>query len=248
MTTRQLSRTFALAAGLLLAGPIASAATLQLNSTVHSNTGGVFAVTQTGDLDVSHYHSSALYAATSGDKGIGFGSFCLEYNEPFDPGDIFDYTIASYANAGGVGGQTSPGQDPISIGTAWLYMQFATGNLGAVASSAGKSFSYSSTLDLRNLQRAFWFLEDEGQGSLTNNYVQLVIGNFATLDVAKEHANGAYGVAVLNITKDSDLRQSQLYFGGVPQQVPDEATTGLLLLGAFAVLASARRLCVNKQI
>lgn len=246
----------AFAGSLLIASSGASAATLQLNKTAHSDAGGVFAVTQYGTLDVSHYDSSALYLATSGNKAVGFGTFCLEYSEPFNPGDIFDYTLASFANGGGVGGQTAPGQDPISIGTAWLYMQFATGNLDTAAANAGGSFSYASTADLRKLQKAFWFLEDEGQGSITNSYVQLTLGQFGnSLANAQAHANGAFGVSVLNLTKTVqkngrdvvELKQSQLYFGGLPKQVPDEAATGLLLLATFAGLVTLRRRRGSRQ-
>lgn len=210
--------------------------TLQLNKTSHSDVGGVFAVTQAVGLDVSHYDSAALYTATTGNKQSGFGTFCLEYSEPFNPGDVFNYSIAPYANAGGVAGHSAPGQDMISVGTAWVYSLFAMGTL-----DDHSLFSYTSTANLRSLQKAFWFLEDEGQGNLNNVYVQLAVSQFGSLAAAKTHSNGAYGVSVLNLTKNGQLKQSQLYFGGLPQQVPDEATTAGMLLGAFVALAALRR-------
>lgn len=211
----------------------ASAATLKLNTTNYSHVGGVFAVTNS-DLDTSSYSSLAMFASVSGNNGLGFGTFCLEYSEPFNPGQTFTYSIAAYANAGGVGGQTSPGQDPISRGTAWLYSQFATGSLADYLYAGSVAQQKASALSLQN---AFWFLEDEGQGSLANVYVTRAIEEFGSLADAKSAANGLFGVQVLNLTQGSTRKQSQLYY----HQAPEAGATAVMLVLGCVALAGLRR-------
>lgn len=221
---------------LLAAGSsFAGASTLKLNTTSFSQVGGVFAVTNS-DLDISSYSNLAMFQSVSGNNGLGFGTFCLEYSEPFNPGQTFDYTIASYANAGGVGGQTSPGQDPISKGTAWLYSQFATGTLADYLYAGTTAQRKASALELQN---AFWFLEDEGQGSESNTYVALAIDHFSSLSSAKAASDGLFGVQVLNLTQNGVRKQSQLYYHQAPEA---GATAAMIGLGFVALIGLRRKL------
>jgi hypothetical protein len=254
-----------LAAVAVLAGTVvlttpASAASLKLNLTSYSNGaglgGGVYsAVPVSGALDLSHYHTSALY-------GAGFGTFCLEYSEHFNPGTTYAYTKASSATLGS--GGAVGGEDPISNGTAWLYYQFATGSLAG--------YNYTDKSSALALQLAFWFLEDEvsvmpttliggvryGGGSPTYNYlanpfVSLALTTFGDLTAAKSHAEKkAFGVEVLNLTSvvkgETKHHQSQLYFSGYtppppppPPSVPDATTTASLLGLGLALTAVLRR-------
>lgn len=215
--------------------------TLKLLTTPFSNGGnlggGEFsAVPVTGTLDKSAYNSLSLYLGN-------IETFCLEYKEHFSPGAVYDYSISTKAFSGDISG---PGGDPISVGTAWLYSQFATGAL------AGYSYGYSNATAIAarkatsfNLQLAFWYLEDEtqfisGYGSYdptTNPFLSAATSHFGgNLAAAKADANGAYGVLVLNITSNNgaNLHQSQLYY------VPDSATTLVLLGLAFLAVAAFR--------
>ena len=206
------------------AASVASAGTLVLKTTPYSvNPGGAFSASNSG-LDTSHYAASALHNG-------GFLTFCLEYNEYITSGQTYHYNddLQYYAHKGGVGGQTETDKDYLSMGTAWLYAEFARGNLGTVNFGA--------------LQKAFWMLENEITFA-TNSYVSLVQNQFGqTWNTA---ANGAYGVSVLNLKqKDNQGRwvhkQSQLYFGGLPKQVPDAGATAVLLAVGVGMLAAFRR-------
>jgi hypothetical protein len=150
-----------------------------------------------------------------------FQTFCLEHSEYIYPNTTFDVSISNKAVQGGVG----PTGDAISLGTAWLYSQFATGGLaaygydyanpgrstpdGVVAASAGQ------------LQNAIWMLEGEVGYVGGNPFItqMLTANNGWTLESAMNtDANGAYGVAVLNMYGlDGGLRQDQLVMASVPE-------------------------------
>ena len=77
----------------------------------------------------------------------------MEYNEHFTPGSSYYYGISQGAINGGVSGGNP---DPISRGTAWLYLQFATGNL--------QGYNYTGpngNLSAGALQDTIWWLEGE---------------------------------------------------------------------------------------
>jgi hypothetical protein len=219
-------------------GSTISGATLQLNTNPFSNGnglgGGEFtAVPVSGALDKSAYHSLALYQGN-------IEVFCLEYNEHFSPGGVYDYTVNSNAFGGDVAGG---GGDPISLGTAWLYQQFATGALSTFA------YDQSNVAARKNsssaLQLAFWYLEDEtqfisGYGSYdptTNVFLNQTASQFGGLLNAKANANGAFGTAVLNITSGNgaNLHQSQTYLTNVPDSATTLALVGMALAGLVAI-------------
>ena len=77
-------------------------------------------------------------------------------NEHFTPGSTYYYGISQGAINGGISGGNP---DPISRGTAWLYLQFATGNLANLANydySAGAGGNASAAA----LQATIWWLEE----------------------------------------------------------------------------------------
>jgi hypothetical protein len=159
--------------------------------------------------------------------GVGFQTFCLEYNEEFVPGGTYNYTIGQAAIHGGI----ANGSDPISLGTAWLYLNFAEGIL------TGYDFTNAAnrTTDAGQLQDTIWWLEgerpDPGAGDFFRNLVTTQFGGTAN---AMADNNGFYGVAVLNLYYlNGDLSQDQLVL------VPDSGTTAALfgfgLLGLVLV-------------
>jgi hypothetical protein len=171
------------------------------------------------------------YAASTTVNG-GFETFCVEENEYFTPGASYYYGISQKAVNGGVGG---PHPDPISKGTAWLYLQFATGALTGYDYTLGSGGDTSAA----ELQATIWWLEGELGGPAPSNTFTTQVMNLAgyTLD-----NNGFYGVGVLNLWVDSDhtqLAQDQLILTGEPSlfTVPDEGSTAMLLglgfLGLF---------------
>ena len=74
-------------------------------------------VNPAGWIDLSHY---AAFTA-SGNK---FQTFCIEVGENISYGVTYNAALNTKAVNGGSGGPTP---DPVSVGTGWLYSQFAMG-------------------------------------------------------------------------------------------------------------------------
>ena len=118
--------------------------------------GGEFSLLPNAELKsvLGTYDAKALYNGTA---GTAFQTFCLEENEYIYSNTEHSATISNAAINGGVGGATD-GEDPISVGTAYLYFQFAKGTL--------PNYNYEGTATNRKssageLQQAIWWLENE---------------------------------------------------------------------------------------
>lgn len=188
----------------------------------HSGVGGEFNAYSTTLNPVSMGYSPLTMANVG--HGVGFETFCLEYNEEFIPGGTYNYAISQAAIHGGVPG----GSDPLSLGTAWLYLNFAEGNL--------PGYDFTNAANRTNaagmLQNTIWWLEgeraDPGSG---NSFRNLVVTQFGSAANAMANNNGFYGVAVLNLYYlDGRDSQDQLVL------VPDSGTTSMLLSLGLASL------------
>ena len=207
-------------ASLAALSPTASANSLILDlGPYHSGVGGEFNA-YSASLNPTALGYSPLTMANVG-HGMGFETFCVEYNEHFTPGGTYNYTISQAAIHGGVPG----GSNPLSLGTAWLYLQFAEGNL------TGYNFTNAAnrTTNAGQLQDTIWWLEAQRPDpGATNQFRQLVISQFGSATSAMADNNGFYGVAVLNLYfPDGSNAQDQLVL------VPDSGTTAVLLAGGL---------------
>jgi hypothetical protein len=183
---------------------------------------------------VSSTTDGSSWGYNSGLKGDEyFQTFCLEASVSFTPGVSYNVSISQDA----VYPNTPP--DPISIGTAWLYSQFAAGTL------SGYNYTYGNAANGRTtsaglLQQAIWWLEGETGGvrdSFINtveialygasgtNQDKLVVGN----------ANGKYGVYALDLGPPG-YAQDQLII------VPEPAT---MLAGTLLLLPFGARILGN---
>lgn len=183
--------------------------------------GGEFTLSP-GGFSVSGYATGM----TGGIVQAGtFQSFCLEMTEYISANTTYDVVFSNRAINGGVG--TSG--DLISIGTAYLYSQFARGILTEYDyTNPGRSGAADSSAAL--LQNAIWWLE--GEGGSENAFTALVATMFTdpTAD-----ANGAYGVGVLNLYTLAGARaQDQLVLVAVPEPA------SILGLGTFLLLIGTR--------
>lgn len=166
------------------------------------------------------------YASTTLDQAgytNSFQTFCLERNEYIWNGITYDFDIGLAAVQGGVGG---PRPDPISVGTAYLYQQFATGQLAGYNYTPGAGRSASAGL----LQNAIWALEQELSAPIagSNAFWDLVVGKFGSVVGARADASAGYGVRVMNLHACvTPTYQSQLVL--VP--VPAAALLGFIGLG-----------------
>jgi hypothetical protein len=154
-----------------------------------------------------------------------FQTFCIEYNEEFSPGA--SYSVGVSQNA--MYGSQPPNGDPISIGTAWLYSQFAAGTL------SGYNYTYggSRTSTAGALQQAIWWLEAESNGvrdSFINTAEDALYGAHGAAQdlLIVGNSNGKYGVDALNLGAPGQV-QDQLVI--VPE--PTTMIAGALLLLPF---------------
>ncbi|MGA3164353.1 MAG: hypothetical protein ABSD77_09215 [Verrucomicrobiota bacterium] len=192
----------------------------------------------------------AGYASTTaGSTAPYFQTFCIETGEEFSPGSAYNVTISdNILYDGGL----FPSGEPITMGTAWLYSQFAAGIL------SGYDYTYGSgrTATAGDLQQTIWYLQGEETSLINggadgtafyNAAVSALGGNIANA------ANGAYGVVALNLWAPNEDgsngagAQDQLMV--VPDSInlipePSAMSFGLLVLlplGMYKVRALFRK-------
>ncbi len=167
----------------------------------------------------------------------GFQTFCVEDQVDFYVGNYYYYTEGLTLQ------QTGPGViDTLTDGLAWLYQQFATGQLPVAM--------YTNSVDAGEIQATLWYLQGEPADSAvpfsaTNPYYEDVLGEFGSLANAQTAVTSAsqYGVQVLELTSGpngtgSDAQDQLIYTG---PHVPDRGATFGLLAGALLLLGALRR-------
>ena len=197
--------------------------------TFDAGSGGNYRANANSDLDwvVSNY---ALGKSTD---GTWFGTFCLEYNEHFANGGVYEVALNNGSMSGGVSGAIG-GKDVISVGTAYLYEQFALGSL--------TGFSYGSSTAAKRLQNTIWYLE--GERTLGQAQAGVGMGTFLTLVQGVANYSNDYAgsdVKVMNLTSNggNTRNQDQLVYAKVADS---GATLSILLLGLTGLIAARRKL------
>jgi hypothetical protein len=183
--------------------------------------------------------------ATLAVNGVtGFETFCLEDAVDFWVGTTYDYEVTpdiqvpiGAQNGAGYSGYTD---EALSQGTAWLYEQFATGDL------AGYNYTNATArlADAGVLQETIWFLQGEAPPPTNTVYLADMETEFSTLpDALQAETPNEFGVNVIDLYSTgangaiNGVYQDQLIFTGVP----DGATTIGLLGIALLVLAFLKR-------
>ena len=178
---------------------------------------------------------------------IGFETFCLEVNQFISLPGTYDASISLGARPGGVGGNGTI--DLISIGTAYLYSQFAAGSLAGYTYVNGGSRSASAVM----LQTAIWFLEDEISLSAAQIAANVFLsgasgaitlyGTPTGVGVGGARAdNNVFDVAALNLGGPPGFdKQDQLILFDNNFHVPDGGVTVMLLGMVLTGLRLMRR-------
>lgn len=159
------------------------------------------------------------YAPTTHLAANSIQTFCLEGDESAGDGR---FVVNSLADAGG---RNTDSGDPLSIGAAWLYCQFARGTLAGYDYTPGAGRIASA----RALQEAIWALEDERSapvGGLEGTFYQLGLANGGKADGAP----GQNSVYVLNVTAP-DGTKKQDFMVYVPEGGSLLIVFGLSLCG-----------------
>ena len=167
--------------------PVASVAvkantvTLTQGTYSYSDGGEFTAVTSPGAFVGNGY-----VAATKNSAGTGFQTFCMESQVYFSPGTVYSYTLGQMSQpltGGGIGSNL-----PLSTGAAYLYYQFATGNLTGydynTANTPGDQAARKA--DAGALQAAIWLLQG---GQVVSGFP---LGNNSYYDLAVANANTSY--------------------------------------------------------
>jgi hypothetical protein len=190
--------------------------------------GGEF--TAITDLSTSSYAASTLI-------GGGFETFCMAYNEEFVPNNWgnstpFDFTLGNQILSNPTGAVSST----LTEGTAWLYSQFASGNLAGYDYTNTSSIGRAGTAE--ELQIALWWLQQSPGApaadelfNASNPFETMVVSNFGSIGGAMTSAPSDYdGVQIMVVTNSNPsdgstpYAQPQLYYN-----VPDNGTTVALL-------------------
>lgn len=195
--------------------------------------GGEFTLTPNADLSyiLNNYVEGLTKNVPGGNmlSGNNFQTFCLENSTPPEyiyPSTTYTVSISNIAIWGNIG----PSGDPISSQTAWLYANFASGNLfnlyGYTHSQAGA------------LQQAFWFLEGENGGA-NNSWVSLAYAN--------ANDTSTYGVQVLNLSLADGTRCQDQLVSTAPYVPPTEfvpipAAVWLLGTGLIGLVGVRRKM------
>jgi hypothetical protein len=218
-----------------------------------NSSGGEFTAIVSGGANnfVANYNSKAT-ASVNGTTG--FQTFCIEISASFQPGNTYNTSVSPVMVTGQ--GTTAA----ISVGTAYLYSQFAQGKLSG--------FTYGTTgtgreLSDDQLQDAIWYLQGEigtSGNSITSDslytfnattdpFVTLVdnmFGASTALESDLTYGN-IFGVQALNLTSTDQngktvYNQDQLVYCPVPEPSTLAAGAALLLpLGLSAVRALRKK-------
>jgi hypothetical protein len=161
------------------------------------------------------------------ETGEQFLTFCVEYNEYFDPYSKQYYAeLNTAAVAGGAGGAVD-GKDELDPRTAYLFDLYLDGQLEGLAGSGG---GIDTKHEAGMVQNAIWMLEDEITKDDSNPYYALV-RDMTDLD-------GIGQIRIMNLwtSVSYDNENNPIYSGHVQDQlVRVIPAPGALLLGSLGM-------------
>jgi len=168
----------------------------------------------------------SLLTLNQGGFSGSFQTFCVERNEYITPNTIYDVTLNNVTVFTGM---------PLTVGAAYLYQQFAVGQLNYNYANTPVGFRKISDESAYTLQHAIWYFMGEYYLEANNPYNQLVNGLFAN-PFAPD--NGAHGVSIMNLWAPGQPHDSQHSFQDllIYNPVPEPSTCAILSLAALLVM------------
>ena len=171
----------------LIAAPVFAGPTVKVTRTdgYFFGNGGEFTLLPNADLSwvLGLYNPKAQVSPDT------FQSFCGEKSEIVVLGRTYDVVLSDRTFG-------QPTENPLSIGVAWLYHEFQSGDLVGYDYTPGVGRGD----DAFALQKTIWWLEgdmaDPGAG---NEFRNLVLDQFGTPAAAMADNNHAYPVALMNL-------------------------------------------------
>lgn len=222
--------TFAACASVTVLAANLQANSVELYANAYEYGGGGEATAVTTPSYLANYAPSAIISG-------GFETFCLEVAVDVSVGTPYSYTL----------GQTTSEGTTLSLGAAYLYYLFGTGELGTTAGSPAYNYANiggTRIQDAELMQTAIWALMDQpnyfGQEVDTDPYYEFTVATFGANVL--NPSDGAYGVDVMQLWDPNNVGSPAPY--GYQAQlvlIPDGGSTVLLLGAGFGLLALAGR-------
>ena len=145
--------------------------------------GGEFTVYDDGGPGLLLSNQAYVSGTTAGLGGHteSFQTFCVETDEYIFSGNKI-YVSESFVNGdpgshAWKGGANTDGGDDLDIRTAYLYYQFATGNLDGYNYGSGGYGDLTRAQTAGALQRVIWALEEEGGGDFSEDFMSTNLNN-----------------------------------------------------------------------
>ena len=210
---------------MLLAGlSTARAQSVSLYESSYSySDGGEFTAYTSPNSFISNYSTKATING-------GFETFCVQSEVVFYPGTTYSYVLSDTESTG----------QKLSLGAAYLYNKFATGNL------AGYDYTDPSNRKADNgeLQAAFWAFQSQTipgdfPSISSDPYYNQAITDLGGTSAAFAPNNGTYGVDILQMYNTNGApAQAQLVLA---TPTPEPSTLWLFGLAGFLVVFLVKR-------
>jgi hypothetical protein len=215
---------------------MANTIVLTQNSNYSYGDGGEFTAVTTGQNFAGNGYVPNVTSLADG----SFQTFCVQNTVDFNPGVTYNYTTGNTTGANGIEGGIT-----LTAGAAYLYYEFATGNLSGYTYVAGSG----RVTTAGELQAAIWYFMGEGLASgftTSDQFITLADNNVANPFAA----NGSlYGVEILQLTtpgsNPSIANQNQLVLTA-PDGGMTAAMLGMSLAGMFLVQFQQRKPAVSR--
>jgi len=199
--------------------------------------------TDTGWI-LNHYSAYTTGIADDHSGAGSFQTFCVEGTEDLYAGQHDAVTFSQQSMYNGTG--STGGGVTLTLGAAWLYYEFATGQLDGYnyTDTSGRHASAGA------LQNAIWYYMGQPVGGPydANNHFMYLANNKFGASGAFDPNSGQYPVDVLNlwyvpagaVGTVAGARQDQLVL------VPDGGVTAMLLGMGFLAVCWVRRMVMQR--